>query len=428
MTRSSRRRPAPLTPDFHALFQSAPGLLLALAPDLSIVAVSDAYLAATMTRREEILGRDIFDVFPDNPEDSSATGTTNLRASLEQVRSDLKPHAMAVQKYDIQRPAADGGGFEVRYWSPLNSPVIGPDGMLAYIIHRVEDVTAYVALVESMQAKDQAAAHLREQTALMEAEILRRSEENHVANRRLEAANRAKDFFLSATSHELRTPLTAILGFADMLRLEDLTETQLGWVAHITNSGKHLGRLLTDLLDIAQIQAGKLSLKMESMSPTEVVEDVVGLVAPLAAPREISVRVDHADAHCKVLADRRRLKQVLLNLVSNAIKYNHPGGDVSLVVEPAAPQGIRVTVRDSGPGLSESDQERLFTPFERLGAGKSGVDGTGLGLAVSRGLVEAMGGAIGVNSSAGAGSTFWVELPRAEPAAAPRSGAEAGAG
>lgn len=124
-------------PDFQALFESAPGLYLVLTPDHRIVAVSDAYLRATMTRRHDILGRGLFDVFPDNPADPDASGVRNLRASLERVRHGGVPDAMPVQKYDIRRPEAEGGGFEERYWSPINSPVLGTDGALAYIIHLV---------------------------------------------------------------------------------------------------------------------------------------------------------------------------------------------------------------------------------------------------------------------------------------------------
>src|SRR3981081_1195231 len=129
------------TPDFRALFESAPGLMLVLTPALTIVAVSETYLRATMTKREEILGRDLFEVFPDNPADLAATGVSNLRSSLERVLENRVADAMAVQKYDIRRPESEGGGFEVRYWSPNNFPVLGPKGEILYIIHRVEDVT-----------------------------------------------------------------------------------------------------------------------------------------------------------------------------------------------------------------------------------------------------------------------------------------------
>src|SRR5262249_25060111 len=136
----------PNLPDFRVLFEAAPGLYLVLRPDFSIVAVSEAYLQATMTNREDILGRGVFDVFPDNPDDPHADGVRNLRASLMRVLRDKVADNMPVQKYDIRRPAAEGGGYEVRYWSPVNSPVLGDDGELIYIIHRVEDVTEFVRL------------------------------------------------------------------------------------------------------------------------------------------------------------------------------------------------------------------------------------------------------------------------------------------
>src|SRR5437867_4396910 len=145
-------------PDFRNLFEAAPGLYLVLAPDLTIVAVSDAYLAATMTRRETILGRGVFDVFPDNPDDPATEGVRNLRASLDRVRHDRVVDAMPVQRYDIRRPESEGGGFEERFWSPVNSPVPGPDGDLIYIIHKVEDVSEFVRL-KRRGAEQQQLAH-----------------------------------------------------------------------------------------------------------------------------------------------------------------------------------------------------------------------------------------------------------------------------
>jgi PAS domain S-box-containing protein len=136
------------SPDFRALFESAPGLYLVLKPDLTIVAATDAYLRATMTKREEILGRGIFDVFPDNPNDPTATGVSNLRRSMERVLQNQVSDAMAVQKYDVRRPKSEGGGFQERYWSPINSPLVGPAGEIIYIIHRVEDVTEFVHLTQ----------------------------------------------------------------------------------------------------------------------------------------------------------------------------------------------------------------------------------------------------------------------------------------
>ncbi len=174
-------------PDFRALFESAPGLYLVLTPTLTIVAASDAYLQATMTRREEILGRYLFDVFPDNPDDPTATGVSNLRASLARVLQNRAPDAMAVQKYDIRRPDSEGGGFEERYWSPVNSPVFGANGDITYIMHRVEDVTEFVRLKQAQREQHEVAEGLRTRADEMEAEIFRRAQQIQEVNRQLRA-------------------------------------------------------------------------------------------------------------------------------------------------------------------------------------------------------------------------------------------------
>jgi len=177
------------TPDFQALFQAAPGLYLILTPDFNIVAASDAYLRATMTKRQEILGRGIFEVFPDNPDDPLATGARNLRTSLERVLQDKTPDTMAVQKYDIRMPESEGAGFEQRYWSPVNSPVLGSNKEISYIIHRVEDVTEFVRLKQEGIEKQKLAEEFRTHVGQVEAEIYLRAGEIQEANRRLEALN-----------------------------------------------------------------------------------------------------------------------------------------------------------------------------------------------------------------------------------------------
>jgi signal transduction histidine kinase/BarA-like signal transduction histidine kinase len=186
---SKANRVAVPTPDFRVLFEAAPGLYLVLTPELRIAAASDAYLRATLTEREEILGRDLFDVFPDNPDDAEASGTRNLRASLERVLATGKPDAMAVQKYDIPRPAAKGGGFEERYWSPVNSPVLTAGSGIAYIIHRVEDVTEFVRLHQQGIEQTLRAEALQSQAERMEAEIFLRAHQLQEANAQLRAVN-----------------------------------------------------------------------------------------------------------------------------------------------------------------------------------------------------------------------------------------------
>jgi PAS domain S-box-containing protein len=403
------------SPDFRAIFEAVPGLYLILDPSLEIVAVSDAYLAATMTRREEIVGRNIFDVFPDNPDDPAATGVANLRASLERVRERRRPDTMAVQKYDIRD---ERGGFEVRYWSPLNSPVLDERGELAYIIHRVEDVTEFVRLKEHGSEQEALTSELRERTERMEAEILRRAAELQQANKELRAASAAKNEFLSRMSHELRTPLTAIGGFSELLTLAELDEEPRDWARTILKATRHLAGLIDEVLDISRIESGHLSLSLEPVALTPLLEETLELMKPVAARRSVVLPPPGAAAGCGyVIADAQRLKQVLTNLVGNGVKYNRPGGEVRVAVAPAEADRVRIAVQDTGNGIDERSLGRLFVPFERLDAPAAGIDGTGLGLALSRGLVEAMGGSIGVTSERGVGSTFWVELARGEPAA-----------
>jgi signal transduction histidine kinase/ActR/RegA family two-component response regulator len=393
--------------DFRSLFESAPGCYLVLDPELLIVAVSDAYLHATMTRREDILGRGLFEVFPDNPDDPEATGVGNLRASLDRVRRGRVPDTMAVQQYDIRRPDAEGGGFEVRYWSPLNTPVLGADGEPAYIIHRVEDVTEFVRLQERGTQQQQ-------RNDRMEREILRRSKELQEANRQLRAADAAKSEFLSRMSHELRTPLNAILGFGQLLALDELTDQQHDSLDHIMSGARHLLGLINEVLDLAAIEAGGLQVSLEPVAVAEVVAEAVSLMRPLADQHGILLVSPDQPCVDHVLGDRQRLKQILLNLLSNAVKYNRVGGTVELACDRVAGGRLRITVADTGPGIPPEALDRLFVPFERLQRDQGAVEGTGLGLPLSRRLAGAMGGTLELTTTINQGSAFWVELPLTE--------------
>lgn len=408
--------------DFRALFESVPGSFLVLDPDLVIVAVSDAYLRDTMTTRAGITGRPLFEVFPDNPADPAADGESNLRASLDRVRSGLVADTMAVQKYDIRRPAnGNGGQFEVRYWSPVNVPVLGPGGQLAHIIHRVEDVTDYVLLQQRQAEGEQRTQALRTRTRQMEAEILARSRELQAANAALRAASDAKNDFLSRVSHELRTPMNTILGFGELLGLGELTGEQQDWVTMMVKAARHLLLLLDDVLDISRMESRNLSLSMEAVPVGALITDTLQLAGPLALARGVHLNPAPPAAGLHVNADHQRSRQVLLNLLSNAIKYNHPGGTVTVVTARQPGDRLRITVADTGRGISRPDLARLFTPFERLDAAQAGIEGTGLGLALSRQLVHAMGGTTGVTSTPGAGSQFWIELALAQPPAVAHS-------
>ena len=225
------------------------------------------------------------------------------------------------------------------------------------------------------------------------------------------AATQAKDAFLGRMSHELRTPLTAILGFGQLLQLEDLSQDDTDSVNHIVSAGEHLLALIEDLLDISSIETDHLSLSLEPILLEDLVVETVGLMGPLATAGQVTVDV-HGLGAGVVQADRQRLKQVLLNLLSNAIKYNRIGGTVSVTWEPGPGMTtVDLTVKDSGIGILAEHVGRLFQPFERLGAEGTGVQGTGVGLSLSKSLTEAMHGTIEAESEQGVGSAFTVTLP-----------------
>ena len=235
----------------------------------------------------------------------------------------------------------------------------------------------------------------------------------------LERSTRAKSAFLSRVSHELRTPLNAILGFGQVLEVDALTDRQRNSVQQIMKGGRHLLELVNDLLEISRIESGQLSVSLGCVDVGQAVNDIVLMMEPLAGERAVTVSHECDPSTPLALADEQRVKQVLLNLVSNAIKYNREAGRVQIAVKPAESGRIGVCITDTGHGIAAEDLERLFSPFERLGAEQSGVEGTGLGLALSRLMVEAMDGSLEVASVRGEGSAFTVELPAAPVPAGP---------
>ncbi len=251
--------------------------------------------------------------------------------------------------------------------------------------------------------------------------------EMHVAVEAAEQASKAKSDFLSRMSHELRTPLNSVLGFSQLIEMDDLPDNHGEAVGHIMRAGRHLLKLIDEVLDIARIESGNLELLLEPVAVRQVLGDAMDLARPLAETRRITVAADleSCPGSCHVLSDRQRLLQVMLNLLSNAVKYNRTGGSVSVSVVPLSSGSIRISVTDTGNGIDERDLDRVFEPFDRLGAETTGIEGTGVGLTLSKYLVERMGGTIAVQSEPAEGTTFTVELPTAEAPDVPRRDAEA---
>jgi PAS domain S-box-containing protein len=258
---------------------------------------------------------------------------------------------------------------------------------------------------------------------------VKQMERSKISAEAAERANKAKSEFISRMSHELRTPLNAVLGFTELLEMEDPTPKQLDNLQHVSRAGQHLLKLVGEVLDIARIEAQQIDLTTEPIEVDSILRECLDLIKPVAQQYEIEVDVVHPPAQSAngrrngrsdtggelwVLADRQKLRQTLLNLLSNAIKYNKQDGRVT-VKSTHNGDGygyVRMSVEDTGQGIAPEQMSRLFVPFERLGANRRHIEGTGLGLALSKLLVEAMGGKIGVDSTPGVGSTFWIELPR----------------
>ena len=257
--------------------------------------------------------------------------------------------------------------------------------------------------------------HTRRVVGIVEDITERKATENAMLAARAEAerANAAKTEFLSSMSHELRTPLNAILGFGQLIEMDEPSPQHQEWVGHILKAGHHLLGLIDEILDISRMESGTIRLSLEPVHVGQVVAQTVGMLAPLADQRGIRVMVDEAGTDSHVFADHQRFKQVLVNILSNALKYSHSGGTVRIECAETIHARFRLSVSDTGIGIDERDLDRLFRPFERLSAVRSDIEGTGLGLAITKRLMTEMGGEVGVRSSIGEGSSFWVELPTA---------------
>lgn len=336
-------------------------------PDTPIIYANAAFSRVTGYSRDEIIGRNPRFLHGD---DTSQTGLAEIRAGVR-----VKRACQAL----IRNYRKDGTPF----WNEIYiSPVRNEAGEVTHFLGISNDVT---------------------ERKLAELEILRSREEAL-------QATKVKSEFLSSMSHELRTPMNAILGFGQLLERDPaLGEAQLDFIREIMRAGHHLLDLINEVLDLSKIESGRIELSLETVSCPALVDEAMSLIAPLADKRGIRMKKELAGSP-SAIADPMRLKQVLVNLLSNAVKYNRDGGLVTISLAGRGPMA-RFEIEDTGYGIPPEKMGQLFTPFNRLGRDSSDIEGSGIGLLISKRLVELMGGHIGAASAEGKGSRFWVEIP-----------------
>lgn len=410
---------------FQQLFEASPHPYLILRADDSytIVAVNDYYLEATGIQRNIVIGKPLFDVFPDNPRDASVSGVSDLHISLDSVVRYAQTDTMGVQKYDI--PLRDGSdGFEVKYWSPVNVPIFGKEGKVEYIIHHVEDVTDFVLLKEANKTVGQS-SDLK--TNRLEAEVLKRANEVKNANRMIKARekevaalndklkelDRLKTEFFSNISHEFRTPLTLMIAPVEELLSNHqnlATDRFSADIEIIHRNALRLLKLVNTLLDFSRIEAGRVRAAYEATDFSALTADLASNFSSASELANVQLVVDCPPLPEWVEIDREMWEKIVLNLLSNAFKFTHNG---SITVSTRSENNKAVLrVQDTGIGIEEEELPKLFERFYRVenSQGRS-YEGTGIGLSLVQELVKLQGGSIEVTSKVGEGTTFTVFMP-----------------
>jgi len=381
------------------LFESLPGLYLVFTPDLTIIAASDAYLKATLTTREGILGRKLFDVFPDNPDDPGTKAVANMQASIDRVLQNAASDTMAIAKHDVRRP---DGSFEEHYWSPVNSPMFGAGRRIKYIVHRVEEVTDFV---RHKSQPSGGAAELSAREQQMAAAMFQNAQELAATNQQLESANKELEAFSYSVSHDLRAPLRAVDGFSQAV-LEDfgpkLPAEGLRQLQVIRESAQRMGQLIDDLLTFSRL--GRQPLSMQSVETEPLVRAALADMNADCMGRKIEINVGGLPP-CE--GDPALLKQVWVNLLSNAMKYTRKRERAVVEVGCVEQKGEQVFfVRDNGTGFDMQYAHKLFGVFQRLHRAEE-YEGTGVGLAIVQRVIHRHGGRVWAEASVDRGATFY---------------------
>jgi PAS domain S-box-containing protein len=402
---------------YRSVLDEVSDVIVRIAPDGRLVFVNRAWSELTGISFDDTIGKDaMHHIHPDDRHIAAEHMYAAVMSGDEEMRE--------------VRFIAKGG--RIRWMEARGRAAFNAEGMMTEFAGSLHDITERREAEIQARTAWEAAERAREEAERNREEAERAREEAERNREQAERASRAKSEFLSRMSHELRTPLNAILGFSQLLEFSGLIDEDADNLRQIVRAGRHLLDLINDALDVSRIESGRLTMSLEPVQFGGVAADSLDLVRPAAAANSLILRAPTtAAAHSQPIADRQRLKQVLLNLLSNAVKYNRPGGTITMDCHPLpidavpagrgpAPNGwLRITIADTGIGIPADRLDDVFVPFERIGAEQTDIEGTGIGLALTRSLVEAMGGGVGLNSTLGVGTTFHVDLPAAVEATPP---------
>lgn len=420
------------TPINHKkIFELVTDLYIILSTDLIILDVNRALEKASMKTKEELIGHYLFEVFPDNPNDKTANGVSNLSKSLQSVLTQKKSHTMAVQKYDIQRP---DGIFEVRYWSPVNTPVLNSENEIEYIIHRVQDVTEYMLLKKENDTRDLLTEGLQKKVDEMEVEIILRSTEIQKLNfelekkvkertetllkreitlaeqnRKLQNQNKELEQFTYITSHDLQEPLRSLISFSELLEKEfsdKLDGNGAIYIDFITKSSKRMRSLVKGLLDYSRIGNNKELVETDC---NQIINDVQDDMTSIIQESEAKITIDTLPV---LKCYPTEMRQLFQNLISNAIKFRKKDSIPEIKISVTENQNNWIfSVQDNGIGIDQKDIQKLFIIFKRLN-NRDEYEGTGIGLAHCKKIVELHGGTIWANAELNKQSTFTFIIPK----------------